>query len=44
MEVESIDLTGMLMESPVIPVPPVGPSGAPRIQTPVLNGDSVPVF
>lgn len=34
MEVEQINLTGMLMESPVTPtnpVPPIGPSGvAPR--------------
>ena len=44
MEVEQIDVTGILMDSPALPTPPVGPSGAPRIQTPVLNGDSVPVF
>ena len=44
-EVEQIGVTGMLMAvSPVIPTPPPGPSGAPRLQTPVLNGDSVPVF
>ena len=44
MEVEQIDLTGLLMGSPVTPITPPGPSGAPRIQTPVLGNDSVPVF
>ena len=28
-EVEQISLTGMLMESPTLPTPPPGPSGAP---------------
>ncbi len=39
MEVEQINLTGMLMESPVTnPIPPVGPAGiAPRKRrTPVF--------
>ena len=43
-EVEQISLTGMLMESPALPTPPQGPSGAPLRKTPVLGNDSVPVF
>lgn len=43
-EVEQINLTGMLMESPALPVPPPGPSGAPLRKTPVLGNDSVQVF
>lgn len=44
MEVEQIDLIGMLMVSPEVPTTPGGPAGAPLRKTPVLGNDSVQVF
>ena len=41
-EVDQINLSGMLMESPVTPTPPPGP--APQRRAPVLGNDSVQVF
>lgn len=42
-EVEQISLTGILMESPDTPTPPIHP-GAPGRKVPALGNDSVQVF